>query len=192
MVPRLALSRRRFLAWLSTTVPVILVARRADALAANWLAEDEATMRALAQAVLPSYLGKDGAAGVARDFQRWIENYRENAELVHGYGTSALRFSRPSPRAKWAAQIETLRLSEFKDKPVDQRREVVTLLLSTERLERMPDIVTAPHVAVGLIAFFYASSEAADVCYQARIGRETCRALATASRKPLPLAGGRG
>jgi hypothetical protein len=160
-------------------------------MAARWLAADEATMRALALAVLPAELGSPGAAAVARDFQRWIDNYRENAELVHGYGTSALRFTRPSPRAKWAAQIETLRVSEFKDKSVEQRREILTLLLSTERLERMPEIVTAPHVAVGLLAFFYASSEAADLCYRARIGRETCRPLSTASRKPLPLAGGR-
>jgi hypothetical protein len=159
-------------------------------MAARWLAADEATMRALALAVLPAELGSPGAAAVARDFQRWIDNYRENAELVHGYGTSALRFTRPSPRATWAAQLETLRRTGFNEKTVDQRRAVVRNLLANDRLDRMPDIVGAPHVAIALLAFFYGSSQAADRCYEARVGRETCRPLSAAARKPLPLAGG--
>ena len=183
------LSRRRFLAWLSSAVPVALIARRADALAASWLAADEATMRALAGAVLPSALGSSGITRVARDFQRWIDNYRENTELVHGYGTSALRFTRPSPRAKWAAQLEALKQTGFNDKSLEQRRTAVQGLLANERLDRMPDVLGSPHVAIALLAFYYSNSEAADLCYQARIGRETCRPLSVASRKPLPLAG---
>jgi hypothetical protein len=187
---RPSLSRRRFLVWLTSAVPVVLVARRADALAAGWLAEDEATMRALALAVLPTEMGVEGRARVARNFQRWIDNYHENTELVHGYGTSALRVTRPSPRAKWAAQLETLRRAGFNDKIASERRQVVRDLLADERLDRMPDVLGAPHVAVALLAFYYESSEAADLCYQARIGRGTCRPLSAASRKPLPLAGG--
>ena len=182
------LSRRRFLVWISGAIPVALVARRADALAANWLAADEATMRALAAAVLPSELGREGATRVAQDFQRWIDNYRENAELVHGYGTSALRFTRPSPRAKWAAQLEALKQTGFNEKSLEQRRQAVRDLLAKERLDRMPDVLGAPHVAAALLAFYYDSSEAADLCYQTRIGRQTCRPLSAAARKPLPLA----
>src|SRR5688500_9116993 len=102
------LTRRRFLVWVSSAVPLALVARRADALAAAWIADDAATLRALARAILPSELGDDGSARVAREFQRWIDGYREGVELVHGYGTSALRFARPSPRARWARQLEQL------------------------------------------------------------------------------------
>ena len=182
------LSRRRFVAWLSASIPLAVVARRADALGASWLAEDEATMRALAGALLPSALGAAGAARIAQDFQRWIDNYRENAEVVHGYGTSALRFTRASPRARWAAQLETLRRADFNGRTPEQRRQAVRELLSSERLDRMPDVATAPHVAVGLLAFFYGRSEAADLCYEAQIGREKCRPLSLASRKPLPLA----
>lgn len=168
---------------------MVLVARRADALAANWLAADEATMRALALAVLPSELGRDGAKRVSRDFQRWIDNYRENTEVVHGYGTSALRFTRPSPRAKWAVQLEALKQSGFNDQPPEQRQAILQRMLTSERLDRMPDPLTASHVAIGLLAFYYGSAEAADLCYQAKIGRETCRPLSLAPRKPLPLAG---
>lgn len=183
------LSRRRFAAWLASSVPLVIVARRADALAANWLAEDEATMRALALTILPSALGADGAARVAQNFQRWIDGYRENAELNHGYGTSALRFTRPSPRARWAAQLESLRKSGFNARPLEARRQAVRELLANERLDRMPDVASAPHVALGLLAFYYGSSDAADLCYEAQIGRDTCRPLSLAARQPLPLAG---
>ena len=42
--------------------------------------------------------------------------------------------------------------------------------------------------AVALLAHFYASPAATDLCYEARIGKDTCRPLAQSSRKPLPLA----
>jgi hypothetical protein len=184
-----SVSRRAFVAWVASAVPLALVVRRSEALAAGWLAADEATMRALAVAILPSELGADGAARVARDFQRWIDGYRENAEMVHGYGTSVLELTTPSPRAKWAAQVEALRRSGFNSKSVEQRRAVIESAIGAEKLERMPDVASASHVALGLLAFFYDSSEANDLCYRARIGRETCRPLAAQARKPLPLAG---
>ena len=188
------LSRRRFVAWVAGAIPVALVTRRADALGARWLAGEEETMRALAEAVLPSELGATGAARVAREFQRWIDDYKAGAELVHGYGTSALRFSRASPKANWAAQLERLGTrnwgtgtGNFTTLTLEERRAVVRDELKNERLERMPAVGAASHVAVALLAFYYESSDAADLCHRAQIGRQTCRPLATASRKPLPL-----
>jgi len=193
------LTRRRFVAWVAGAIPVALVTRRADALSAAWIAGEPETLRALAAAVLPSELGEAGTAGVAREFQAWIDNYAAQAELVHGYGTSALRFSRASPRANWAAQLEALgRRSSvvgnrtFTAMSVDERRTVVRDELRGERIDRMPAVGAASHVALGLLAFYYDGSEAADLCYGAQIGRETCRPLAAASRKPLPLAGAAG
>jgi len=52
----------------------------------------------------------------------------------------------------------------------------------------LPPIDRAPHIALGLLAHFYSSSAAHDLCYRARIGKETCRPLAEAPRRPLPLA----
>jgi hypothetical protein len=191
-------TRRQFLFWASSAVPIALVARRADALAATWMASDADTMHALGEAVLPSELGRDGVVRVVRDFQRWIDDYREHAEIVHGYGTSALRFTRASPRAKWAADLEDLGKREagsgkreFAALTVERRREIVRDALKEQRLERMPDVASAPHVAVGLLAFYYGTSAAADLAYQAKIGREQCRPLAASSRKPLPVAGAR-
>lgn len=182
------LSRRRFLVWVSSAVPLAVVSRRADALAAAWISDDTETIRALAEAVLPSELGREGAASAARDFQRWIDGYRENAELVHGYGTSALQFAPASPRARWAAQLADLR-----DLPrigIDARRAKVRDALREIPGDRMPDVGAAPHVAIALMSHYFQSSDAADLAYRARIGRAHCRPLASASRKPLPLADG--
>jgi hypothetical protein len=189
----MTLSRRTFVAWAAGALPVAIVARSADALGAAWLANDEATLNALARAMLPSDLGAAGATKVARDFQAWIDGYAENAEINHGYGTSALRFSRPSPRVAWAAQLEALgsRLSagkKFVDMSLDQRRAIIREELKNERIDRMPAVGTASHIALGLLAFYYGSSQAADLCYGSQIGRQNCRPLAANSRKPLPLA----
>jgi len=192
-------SRRKFLVWVSGALPIALVARRADAFAAAWIADDAETLRALAEAILPSELGREGAGRVARDFQHWIDNYREHAEIVHGYGTSALRFMRASPRAKWAAQLERLGNGKsemgngrpFKSLSLEQRRAIVVSEIKDEKVDRMPDVASASHVALGLLAFFYGSSDAADLAYEAKIGREQCRPLAASPRKPLAIAGAR-
>ncbi len=191
--------------WVAGAIPVALVARRADALGAAWIESDAETLRALAEAVLPSDVGASGATKVARDFQQWIDGYAENAELVHGYGTSALRFSRASPRANWAAQLERLgqrtgdggRVTadggprKFVALRVAERRAIIGEELKNERLDRLPAVGSASHVAVALLAFYYGSADAADLCYGGRIGRATCRPLAMNARKPLPQAGGR-
>lgn len=179
------LSRRRFVVWLSSAVPLALVARRADALGAAWIADDASVLRAMAEAILPSELGPRGAAAVARDFQRWVDEYRAYAELVHGYGTSALRFAPVSPRAKWAAQ-----LAELKALPtvtVEARRARIRSILEREDTDRLPEVGAAAHVAAALLAFFYQSARANDLCYRAQVGKETCRPLAAAARQPLPL-----
>jgi hypothetical protein len=51
-----------------------------------------------------------------------------------------------------------------------------------------PAVGDANHVAVGLLAHFLDSADAADLCYDAQIGKNRCRPLAASSRKPLPLA----
>ncbi|HEX7938647.1 MAG TPA: hypothetical protein VF483_06610 [Gemmatimonadaceae bacterium] len=188
------ISRRTFVAAVAGALPVALVTRKADALSARWIAGESEMLRALAEAVLPSEIGAAGAAKVAADFVRWMDEYKEGAELDHGYGTSALRFMRASPRPRWAAQIERMSTPgarPFVELTLEQRRNVVRDELKSERTDRMPSVPAAPHVALALMAFYYGSPGAADLCYNAQIGRQTCRPLAQQSRKPLPLAGGR-
>jgi len=192
------LSRRTFVAWVAGAIPVALVTRRADALGSAWIVGEEETMRALAEAVLPSELGVAGAARVAKAFRLWIGGYAEHVELVHGYGTSALRFSSASQKPNWAVQLERLGARDlgpgtmqFAEMSHEQRRAAVRDELKNERVERMPAVGAASHVAVALLAFYYATPEATDLCYNAQIGRTMCRPLEQSSRKPLPIAGAR-
>ena len=187
-------SRRRFLATLVAVAPLPAIVRRAHASAVANLGSDSATLDALAESVLPSVLGRAGARRAAAAFRAWCAGYRENAELVHGYGTSRLRTTGPTPVTRWVAQLDDLdaharaeRQRAFRDLAAGERVAIVRAALQGQRLERMPSIASANHVAVALIAHFYESPAAMDLCYGARIGRETCRPLAEQARKPLPL-----
>ena len=189
------ISRRAFLGWLAAMVPAGALVRRAHALSVDALSASPRTLRALGDAILPGELGTDGSALVVARFQRWIAGYRERAELVHGYGTSLLERAGPTPATRWASQLDGLdararRQSghDFADLTADQRRAMVREELAAMNAEHIGSVARAPHVALALLAHFYASPDATDLCYEASIGRQTCRALATSSRKPLPLA----
>jgi len=187
------LTRRTFVAWVAGAIPVALVTRRADALGARWIVAEDDVLVVLADAVLPSELSVDARLRAVHSFKAWIDEYKEGAELVHGYGTSALRFQRPSPKPRWAAQLERMgsRFSALGARPRrEQVQAVVRDELKGERIDRMPAVGQASHVAVALLAFYYGLPEANDLCYNAKIGRQTCRPLAQNSRKPLPIAGG--
>jgi hypothetical protein len=96
--------------------------------------------------------------------------------------------SRPNLDAVTTEQLEALRRDGFNRQSLAQRRVTIGKALAGQKLDRVPDVADAPHVALGLLAFFYGTSEAEDMCHHARIGRETCRPLAAQARKPLPLA----
>jgi hypothetical protein len=184
----MTLSRRAFLGWLATAVPAAAFVRRAHAFSVDHLVADQRTLRALGEAVLPSELGSAGIAAAVDRFQRWIAGYREGAELLHGYGTSVLEKAGPTPATKWATQLARLEAKRFADLPLEQRRVMVRAELAPLNSERLGAVSSAPHVAAALLAHFYASPEATDLCYDAKIGKQSCRPLATSSRKPLPLA----
>jgi hypothetical protein len=194
----MSLSRRAFLGALAAALPAAALVRRAHAAAVDELAADPQTLRALGEAVLPSELGHAGTIAAVTDFQRWIAGYREGAELLHGYGTSTLGKAGPTPATKWAAQLEALDALARKEgaRPfaalaLDRRRAMVRAELTALTADRIPPVGRAPHVALALLGHWYGTAEATDRCYDAHIGRENCRPLATSARKPLPLAGSR-
>jgi hypothetical protein len=188
------LSRRTFLSSLAAALPLTVLVRRAHAAAVIHLESDPATLDALAAAILPSELGRAGLARATRDFRDWGANYHESAELVHGYGTSRLRSTGPTPLTRWTTQLDELEAQSrsthqrrFSELTVAQRSDLVRAALQGQRLDRMPPVVDASHVAVALLSHFYDSSAANDLCYGAQIGRQTCRPLSASSRKPLPV-----
>jgi len=188
------LPRRRFVLQLAGLLPLPFVARRLHARAVADL--DPRLLRALGAAVLPGELGAPGLERTIVGFERWLAGYREGAELVHGYGTGELRRTGPSPALRWSTQLRELAAAaqrthgaRFDQVTLTQRQELVRAALAGQRLGGMPAIDRAPHLSLGLLAFFYDSPEASDLCYQARIGANGCRSLAESERRPLPLAG---
>ena len=188
------LSRRTFLASLASAVPLAVIVRRAHAESLTHLKTEPATLDALAEAVLPSSLGHAGITKEVAAFREWGAGYREGAEVLHGYGTSRLRSLGPTPLTKWATQLDDLdaraqskHQHNFRDLAVADRVEIVRAALQGQRVDRMPGIADASHVSLALLAHFYDSSAANDLCYEAQIGKSTCRPLAASARKPLPM-----
>jgi hypothetical protein len=187
-------SHRTFLASLAASVPLATIARRAHAAAAVHLQTNPATLDALAEVLLPSALGKAGFTAEVTAFRDWSAGYRASAELNHGYGTSRLRSTGPTPLTRWAQQLDGLdreardkHQRTFHDLGITEREAIVRAALAGERLDRTTGVAEANHVAVALLVHFYSSPAATNLCYQANVGPLTCRPLATSARKPLPM-----
>lgn len=192
------LSRRAFLGSLAASVPLAVFVRRAHAAAVHDLSTDTEILHALGAAILPSELGDAGTTSAVDAFQRWIAGYREHAELLHGYATSALAYAGPTPATRWAAQLAALEKAARRDGSrsfaalgIEQRRRLVRAELAKLAITGMPAINRAPHVAVALLSHWYGTADATDRCYHASIGKQQCRPLSASARAPLPLAGGR-
>jgi hypothetical protein len=199
-------SRRTFVGWLSGLGAALGIGVRARPTPAH--AEvagqngtlDAALVRSVGDVVLPGELGSDGIARVTRAFSQWIGGYRAGVELVHPYGSADLRNTAASPMDRWRSQLTALdgaararHQRAFTALTRDQRRELVMQAVADDRLNRLTDPLQANHVAMGLLAWYFASPEASDLCYTAQIGRNQCRPLVHSSRQPLPLKdGGRG
>ena len=151
------------------------------------------TLAALGEAVLPSELGRDGTARAVGDFQRWMDGYRAGAEANHGYGTGRIEQVAPDPRATWTSQLVALDAEarrgggSFASLTRERRQALVRTALAGERGESLPSPLAAKHVAVALLAHFYDSSAATDLCYESEIGRQQCRPLAAQKLAPVAL-----
>lgn len=158
---------------------------------------DGARLRVLADSVLPQEIGPDGRAQVVERFLTWIRDYRSDAETDHGYGFPRLRRTPPSPAVKYATQLDALdraaraRGQAFAQTPADDRRTLIEGAIAAAKVERLPARPDGGHVATDLMAFFFHSEDANDLCYRAQIGRDTCRGLAGSDDRPtaLPIGG---
>jgi hypothetical protein len=188
-------TRRTFLGWLAilvpvasgTTTPLPWVVRREKL--------DDALLRALATAILPSELGPDGMRRAADGLQAWVAGYRAGAETNHGYGSARIGITGADPSPRWALQLRTLDVDSrrvhgagFTALTDEQRRAIVREQLTTDRANAIPGSVAgAQHVALALLASFYASPEATDLCYEASIAPGTCRPLSRLPQQPTPI-----
>ncbi|MDE2878891.1 twin-arginine translocation signal domain-containing protein [Candidatus Palauibacter soopunensis] len=152
-----------------------------------------ATLRAVAEAVLPDELGDDGRERAVRAFERWSDALEPVAELSHPYLVPEIRYSGPDPRPGWVAQLEGLEKEcesrhgvSLSDLEVPGRRE----LLARPLADTGPGLGApqhADHVALALMAHFFGSAIATDLCYGRAIRKELCRSIEGAEDEPAPL-----
>ncbi len=194
-------SRRTFLGWLAAVVPVSAGFRLPFGQSLRGYERiDPALLRALATTILPSELGVDGVERAAGAFEKWVAGYRAGAELNHGYGSDRIRTTAADPSTRWALQLRTLdsdarraHRGGFVSITGEQRRAIARAQLAEDGATALPgDIAGAGHVALALLASFYASPAATDLCYEAAIARNACRPLAAVTEPPVPLRRGGG
>lgn len=185
------LARRQFLGWAAGLIPAAALVRTAHAATMAELNAAPETLDALGLAILPSELGEAQIRRVVSGFRRWLDGYRQGAELNHAYGSSRLTFAGPTPATRWMPQLDALDAAaqkahgrSFAATTIAQRRAIVREALAAERGAGIPTQDRATHIAAALLGHFYGSSQATDLCYGVTIGRQTCRPLSRSSRKP--------
>ena len=148
---------------------------------------------AVGDAVLPAELGPQGITRAVAEFQRWMDAYQPGAEANHGYGTGRIERLPADPRPQWRSQLAALDAEarrtgqSFTALSRDRRQTLLRAALAGERGDAMPNPLMAKHVALALLAHFYDSPAATDLCYRAQIGRQQCRPLAAQHERPVAL-----
>ena len=152
------------------------------------------TLVAVGDAVLPAELGPQGVARAVSAFERWMDGYRPGAEANHGYGTARIERLSADPRPRWQAQLAALDSDargangrSFVALTREQRQAAVRTALAAQRGDALPTPLSARHVALALLAHFYDSPAATDLCYDAQIGRQQCRPLAAQRQQPVAI-----
>ncbi|HEY7818570.1 MAG TPA: gluconate 2-dehydrogenase subunit 3 family protein [Vicinamibacteria bacterium] len=151
------------------------------------------TLAAVAGIVLPaSSLGDEGVRRVVEGFQKWLAELEPVAELDHAYiFTDEILYGPPDPKPLFTAQLEALELEAEKRHEASftaiTREDQQTILrrqLPPNPGAALSDPARAPHVALGLLAYFYQSSEANDLCYERAIERTLCRGVESGAVEP--------
>ncbi len=156
---------------------------------------DRTVLLALAMIVLPrTSLGDAGVLRVTGDFLEWLEGFEPVTERNHPYYSSEINYGPPDPAPLWGAQLEALNIEAqqrfdtgFPQLGEDQQTAILDRQLPKNIPQDLPFAGNAPHVAIGLNAYFYATAEANDLALRVQIHRQTCRGLESGTQKPAPL-----
>lgn len=184
--------RRALLQWMATSaaaLPWLRVPLHAQDLAAGHVF----VLRDVAATVLPSAIGPKGQDEAVDNFLRWIRGYREGVALSHGYGVPRLVKSGPSPAPGYATQLAALQAAakvrggRFGSLPLATRRALLEEAFTSAGVRNLPGRPDGRHVVADLMAHYFRSSAANDLCYNARIGRHTYRAIRVTTVRPAPL-----
>ena len=167
-----------------------------QATATTFSATEVETLNAIADVALPEEIGADARRRAVTVFVSWFTNYRQGADMGHGYGASTLRApSGPSPFSRYAAQFSALDAAAtarggqtFRALPIAGRRAIVEQFLNEPQpVNRLPASPTGANLVADLMGSYFTSANALDVCYGVQILRDSCRALDGSEAAPLPI-----
>src|SRR5688572_3084952 len=186
------MKRRRALQTLATAAAALPLLR--VPLDAQELSGDQIfVLRDVAATVLPSAIGRKGHDEAVDNFLRWIRDYQEGVPLAHGYGEPQLEKSGPSPAPGYAKQITALqaaakaRGARFGALSLEDRRALLDEAFKAADVRNLSGRPDGKHVVADLMSHYFRSSGANDLCYNARIGRQTYRAIRMTTVRPQPL-----
>ena len=153
-----------------------------------------ATLRAVADVVLPSVLSADDRDLAVTQFTEWVANYREGAEVGPGYGSPRLRTTGPPPTAAYPAQLAALEAAaravgaeSLAALAAAPRRAIVEAALTTpQRVTQLPARPSGVHVVADFMGHFFHGPMGYNLAYRAAINREDCRGLAGSHEAPAP------
>ncbi len=193
------MTRRLLLRWAAALVAAwplsslkVLALGRSQAVV---LTRDQAaTLRAVADVVLPSVLTADERELAVTQFTEWVANYREGAEVGPGYGAPRLRTTGPPPTAAYPAQLAALDAAARASGAASlgalaagPRRAIIeTSLTSPQRVTQLPARPSGVHVVADFMGHFFHGPQGYNLAYRAAINREDCRGLAGSENPPAP------
>jgi hypothetical protein len=175
--------------WPLSSLKVLALARRQST---RLTPEHAATLRAVADVVLPSTLSIDERQLAVTLFADWVANYREGAEVGPGYGSPRLRTTGPSPASAYPAQLAALEAAaraggaaSFNAASLEARRGIIEAALTTpQRITQLPARPNGQHVVADFMGLFFHGQQGYNLAYRAPINREECRGLAGSEKAP--------
>ena len=175
--------------WPLSAIKVFAVTRRQAALLTR---DHAATLRAVADVVLPSSLSNNDRQMAVTIFLDWVKNYREGAEIGPGYGSPRLRTTGPAPTAAYPAQLAALEAAaraggaaSFGAASIEARRALIeTALTSPQRVTQLPARPNGAHVVADFMGMYFNGQEGYNLAYRAAINRDECRGLAGSEKAP--------
>jgi hypothetical protein len=176
------MNRRTILRWLTVSLaPFRPAFLRAQAQMQTFSPHEHAVLEDLALVVLPTSLGSGGCKKIASEFAVYVRDYRAGADTEHGYGFTRVVPKPPSPARRYAEQLSAL--------PSPLTQASVKQALTQADIKELPRVPDGKNVIADLMAFYFRSSDANDLCYRAAIERDKCRGLAGSDQPPAQLGG---
>jgi hypothetical protein len=188
------MQRRTILHWIASTAAILPFQRlRVLAQPRELTPAAIAMLHEISPTVLPTSLGAERLRGTVDKFVQWTRGYREGVALSHGYGHPRLQKTGASPVPGYVSQLTALdadaraKGGKWSTLDLETRRALLDAAFTKAGVRGLPPRPMGEHVVADLMAFYFRSSEANDVCYSAMIQREVCRPIAVTIRKPEPL-----